>query len=96
MTVASSVRALHRLRRGAGPRRRRPFLALLRRMALVGVGLVVVLGGVSYGRALSAPGAATWPVRTVDWLRDRGLGPVINTVETWYYTQHPRATDPRG
>jgi hypothetical protein len=51
----------------------------------------------SYAAALAAPGAATWQVRTVDWLRDHGGAPVINTVENWYYTWHApadRAPDP--
>lgn len=43
---------------------------------------------VSYGHALNAVGAAPWSVRTVDWMRDHGGGPLVDTAENFYYTLH--------
>ena len=55
--------------------------------------LALVLAPVefSYGRALAAPGSATVEVRTVEWLRDHGAGPVVDLVENWVYS-HNRPT----
>lgn len=43
--------------------------------------------GISYARALAYPGEASVAQRSVDWLRDQGLGPVVNWVENWWYTR---------
>lgn len=44
--------------------------------------------GVSFGRALTYPGQASVAVRTVDWVRDHGGGPVVDRVENWWYSRH--------
>jgi hypothetical protein len=49
---------------------------------------------VSYGQALTAPGAASWSLRTVDWFRDHGLRQAVNKVENWYYSQHAPTNQP--
>ncbi len=67
-----------------GQRRRLLIVALV----LLMLGLVPTL---SYARALNRPGAASFSVRTVDWLRDQGLSPVVNVVENWYYSRHAPA-----
>lgn len=48
------------------------------------VSLMVV--GISYGRALAYPGAASLAVRTVDWVRDHGGAPVVDVAENWWYS----------
>lgn len=53
--------------------------------------LLIVYPAVTYGQALTAPGAATFAARTADWARQMGAGPVVNAVENWYYTRHPPA-----
>jgi hypothetical protein len=64
-------------------------------VALVVTTLIMTgFAGASYGRALAAPGEASWSVRTVDWLRDVGFGGVIDTIENWYFTRHPPANTP--
>ena len=68
------------------PRRRRALL-----IVLVVAALLLTPVGVSYTRALSAPGSATLAVRTVEWLRDHGVGPVVDIVENWVYA-HNQAT----
>ena len=67
-----------------GQRRRLLIVALV----LLMLGLVPT---VSYAQALNRPGAASFTVRTVDWLRDQGLSPVVNAVENWYYSRHAPA-----
>jgi hypothetical protein len=52
---------------------------------------VVLLIGQSYGRALLAPGEASFSSRSVDWLRDHGAGHVIDVTENWWYTRSPPA-----
>jgi hypothetical protein len=42
---------------------------------------------VSYVQALTAPGAASWRSRTVDWFRIHGAAAAINSMENWYYTR---------
>jgi len=54
---------------------------------------VAVLAGltwmsISYIRALTYPGSATWSDRTVEWIRANGGNGVVNRVEQWYYTHH--------
>lgn len=57
-----------------------------RRHVVTGALLVLLaMTGVSYGRALTFPGQASFAVRTVEWVRDHGGSPVVDAVETWYY-----------
>jgi hypothetical protein len=49
---------------------------------------LVATVGISYGRALTYPGEASIAVRTVDWIRDHGGGPVVDAVENWVYSRH--------
>jgi hypothetical protein len=56
--------------------------------------LLMVLPTISYARALTYPGSATWTMRTVDWVRGNGGGPLINALENWYYTRHKPSTAP--
>ena len=68
-----------------------------RRLRIV-VGLVTVtllimsVPGVSYARALAAPGYAGWQVRTVEWIREHGGASVINAAENWWYSQKAPAS----
>ncbi|MFF0269867.1 hypothetical protein [Kribbella sp. NPDC004536] len=73
-------------------RERRPRRFRKRWIALV-VCLLLVVPAVSYVRALLYPGSASFSVRTVEWFRDHGGGPIIDTIETWKYShQQPPAT----
>lgn len=56
---------------------------------LLVLALLLAVPGLSYGRALSAPGGGSWQVRSVEWIRDNGGGAVVNAVENWYYAHHP-------
>jgi hypothetical protein len=59
------------------------------RLARRVLALLLVLGvagaGVSYARALTAPGAADWATRSVDWVRGHGGSGVVDVAETIYY-----------
>lgn len=57
---------------------------------------VVAWPALSYGRALNAVGAAPWSVRTVDWMRDHGGGPLVDTAENFYYTLRAPSDQPPG
>lgn len=49
--------------------------------------------GVSYARALTFPGDASFSVRSVEWVREHGGAPLVDAVENWYYSrQAPSAT----
>lgn len=52
--------------------------------------LVMAVGGVgwTYVQALTDPGAASWQVRTVDWVREHGGAPLVNAAENWWYTHN--------
>jgi hypothetical protein len=55
--------------------------------------LLMVVPAVSYVRALLYPGNATFAVRTVEWFRDHGGGPIVDTFENWKYSHNqPPAT----
>ncbi|WP_433038360.1 hypothetical protein [Actinomycetospora sp. CA-053990] len=60
------------------------------RLVIVATVLALLLVPVefSYGRALAAPGSAPVSVRTVEWLRDHGAGPVVDLVEYWVYSRN--------
>ncbi|WP_275295163.1 hypothetical protein [Amycolatopsis sp. La24] len=77
----------------AAPARPRRRLWKLRITLLVVLALLAYPVG-SYVRALTYPGNASVAVRTVDWLRDIGLGGIVNTLENWWYTRHPPSTAP--
>ena len=72
------------------PARRLPRHRRLLIVALVLLALSLV-PTISYAKALNRTGAANFTVRTVDWLRDQGLAPVVNAVENWYYSRHAPA-----
>ena len=68
------------------PRRRRPSrLAVAIPVAVLGV------PAASYVTALTAPGSADWQTTSVEWVRDHGGGPLVDTVENWWYA-HNRPT----
>jgi hypothetical protein len=78
-------------RRGLRHRLPRRRVALLIATALV---LALAMPAWSYGRALTAPGAAPWSTRTVDWIRDHGGAPVVDTVENWWFSHHTPSDAP--
>lgn len=79
-----------RRRRGRSARRRR-----LARIAVVLVSLAMLPLGVSYGRALTYPGSASFSVRSVEWVREHGGAPVVDAIENWWYSrQAPSAAGP--
>jgi hypothetical protein len=45
--------------------------------------------GWSFFRALTAPGTDPLSARSVEWIRDHGGGGIVNSVEHWWYTNHP-------
>ncbi|WP_236791835.1 hypothetical protein [Amycolatopsis sp. GM8] len=65
-----------------------------RRGKFVALGIIAVLAypGVTYAQALAYPGDASLSVRTIDWMRQIGAGPVVNAVENWWYTRHQPST----
>ncbi|MEW2503850.1 hypothetical protein AB0878_25635 [Amycolatopsis sp. NPDC047767] len=70
------------------PKRRR------RRIVLLVIAALLAYPAGTYGYALTYPGDASVSVRTVDWLRDIGLGGVVNAVENWWFTRHPPSSAP--
>jgi hypothetical protein len=66
-----------------------------RRALLVLVGTLLLVTGVSYVRALTYPGTASWSDRSVEWVRDHGGSPLIDSVETWYYSRQVPAASGR-
>jgi hypothetical protein len=78
-----------RKRRAPTPRQRR-----LRRLVAIAVALILIWPAISYAQALTAPGSATWQMRTVDWIRLRHGGALVNTIENWWYTRHKPAAGP--
>jgi hypothetical protein len=67
-----------------------------RLFGLVALVLVMAMAvpGISYARALTAPGSATFGMRTVDWIRANRGSTVVNAIENWYYTRHKPAAGP--
>jgi hypothetical protein len=50
---------------------------------------------VSYARALMYPGRASVSVRTVEWVREHGCGPLVDAAENVWYSHHaPPTTAP--
>jgi hypothetical protein len=70
-------------------RRRSPGrLRAARWVAAVLVALMIGTAGLSYARALTYPGDASWQVRTVEWVRDNGGAGLVNTVENWWFAHN--------
>jgi len=68
-------------------RRRRN--SVVRRVIAGGFVVMLIPVGVSFGRALTAPGTDPWAARSVEWLRDQGLSRTVDWVEHWWYTNNP-------
>lgn len=71
------------------PRRR-----AIRRVLLLVLVLVLAVVGTSYVRAITAPGDASWSVKTVEWVRDSGGAPVVDAVENWWFRNPPSDAAP--
>jgi hypothetical protein len=66
----------------------RKMLPLRPRRAVLGVvTLLLLLAAISYVRALTYPGSASWSDRSVEWVRDHGGSPIVDAVENWYYSR---------
>jgi hypothetical protein len=62
-----------------------------RLVTLVVVGVLVLAlipVGKNYVDALRAPGTDAMGARTVEWMRDHGFGPMVNSIERWWYTKN--------
>jgi hypothetical protein len=63
-----------------------------RRHITLGVVAVLVLAlipiGKDYVDALRAPGTDAMGARTVEWMREHGFGPMVNSIERWWYTKN--------
>lgn len=65
-----------------------PWDRVLTIVTFMAVATLVTTLGVSFGRALNYPGEASVAVRSVDWVRDHGGGPVVDAAENWWYSHH--------
>jgi hypothetical protein len=65
-----------------------------RKVVLIVLAALLVYPSVTYVNALTYPGEAPFTVRTVDWMRQVGLGGVVNAVENWWFTRHQPSTAP--
>ncbi len=76
----------HRHRSPSDPWRPRRRLAVTLAVAVP----MAVLGApaASYVTALNAPGSADWQTTSVEWVRDHGGGPLVDTVENWWYAHN--------
>lgn len=84
---ALALASLLRRRRGWKPRPSR----------MVALALPLLLVGAftwSYTGYLLAPGAAATSVRTSDWMRDHGLGPMVDRLEQYLYNRHGPSNGP--
>jgi hypothetical protein len=70
---------------GGRPRPRRRFVLA----TLVVVGLMLLVPAFSLFHALRAPGNLTAFEKSVEWMRDHDLGPVVTKVEGWWFSAHP-------
>ena len=70
-------------------RRHRRFVRL--RIVTLVVVLLMIVPGISYAQALTAPGYASWSDRSVGWVRDNGGAPLVNAIENWWYTRQAPA-----
>ena len=68
-------------------------------LAVVGLLLVALVPvGADYVDSLRGPGTDSMGARTVEWMRDHGFGPMVNSIERWWYTQNtpPEGGTPEG
>jgi hypothetical protein len=56
--------------------------------ALVAVVALLLLPGRSFAIAMGAPGDMSPSEKAVEWLRDHGLGGMVNGVQHWWYSNH--------
>lgn len=66
----------------------------VRRFVAIAIVLILIGPAISYTRALTAPGSATWQMRTVDWIRLKHGNGLVNALENWWYTRHKPAAGP--
>ena len=66
-------------------------------IVVVLVALLVPIG-VNYVDSLRAPGTDSTAARTVEWMREHGFGPMVNSIERWWYTNNkpPEGGTPEG
>jgi Phosphodiester glycosidase len=91
---SENARTRKEVRKRAHRKRRR-----LVTVAVVGVLVVLLVPiGVNYVDSLRAPGTDAMGARTVEWMRDHGFGPFVNSVERWWYTKNapPKGGTPEG
>ena len=81
MTISGRTTRTHRRRR-------------ILQLGTIILALIMLGPAISYGRALTAPGSATWQMRTVDWIRSQHGNSLVNAIENWWYTRHKPATGP--
>jgi membrane-associated phospholipid phosphatase len=78
------------------PGRARRRRAARRRRVAVAVSAVAVIGMIPVGRSyagyLTAPGDVGVDQRTIEWLRDVGLGPLVDRAESWWLWRHLPST----
>lgn len=67
---------------------------VFRPIVVLAVIMATSLATFSYTRALVYPGQASLSVRTVDWMRDHGAGPLVDAIENWWYVRHPHVVRP--
>ncbi|MGZ4728354.1 MAG: hypothetical protein ACXWB2_11590, partial [Acidimicrobiales bacterium] len=48
----------------------------------------MLLPAFSLGAALIAPGNLSASERSVEWMRDHGMGGLVNRVEAWWFSNH--------
>ena len=94
MSTSTRTRPAGALLRGGKRRVRTARQRRLRRTVVAAVALILVWPAISYGRALAAPGSATWQMRTVDWIRLQHGNSLVNAIENWWYTRHKPAAGP--
>jgi hypothetical protein len=84
-----------RLARQHTNRRRRRWVTAAT-LAVVAALLVPV--GADYVDSLRGPGTDSMAARTVEWMRDHGFGPMVNSIERWWYTKNapPKGGTPEG
>jgi hypothetical protein len=76
-------------------RHRRPKRGRGAALAIVAALLaILVFPSVSYVKALTYPGQATFLERSVEWVRDNGGGGLVNVLENWWYSRPPSAAAP--
>jgi len=54
--------------------------------------------GADYVDSLRGPGTDSVSARTVEWMRDHGFGPMVNSIERWWYTNNEpkKGGEPEG